>query len=71
MTTLLPGVTACRIGTKRLTANVLEADGRTGAPVLFVHGNVSSSLWCAVPGAQRQRLRLCQVSGNPGTGSRV
>ena len=42
MTTLLPGVIARRIDTKRLTVNVLEVEGRTGAPVLFVHGNVSS-----------------------------
>lgn len=45
MTTLLPGVIARRIDTKRLTVNVLEVEGRTGAPVLFVHGNVSSSLF--------------------------
>ncbi|MET8638675.1 alpha/beta hydrolase [Streptomyces sp. NPDC004074] len=45
MTTLLPGVSARRIATKRLTVNVLEVDGRTGAPVVFVHGNVSSSLF--------------------------
>jgi pimeloyl-ACP methyl ester carboxylesterase len=51
MTTLLPGVTARRVPTKRLTVNVLEATGaepgggRDGPPVLFVHGNVSSSLF--------------------------
>jgi pimeloyl-ACP methyl ester carboxylesterase len=45
MTTLLPGVIARRVDAKRLTVNVLEVEGRTGAPVLFVHGNVSSSLF--------------------------
>jgi pimeloyl-ACP methyl ester carboxylesterase len=58
MTTLLPGVTARRIDTKRLTVGVLEVEGRTGAPVLFVHGNVSSSLFwqttmLALPGGFR------------------
>ncbi|OLF15519.1 alpha/beta fold hydrolase [Actinophytocola xanthii] len=45
MITLLPGIVARRVPTERLTANVLEVDGRTGTPVLFVHGNVSSSLF--------------------------
>lgn len=45
MTTLLPGVIARRIRTGRLTVNVLEAENRAGVPVLFVHGNVSSSLF--------------------------
>ncbi|WP_200834381.1 alpha/beta fold hydrolase [Amycolatopsis alkalitolerans] len=45
MATLLPGVTARRVPTERLTVNVLEPVGRTGTPVLFVHGNVSSSLF--------------------------
>ncbi|WP_236795077.1 alpha/beta fold hydrolase [Amycolatopsis sp. GM8] len=45
MATLLPGVTARRVPTERLTVNVLEVAGRTGTPVLFVHGNVSSSLF--------------------------
>jgi pimeloyl-ACP methyl ester carboxylesterase len=45
MTTLLPGVIARRIDTKRLTINVLEIEDRSGVPVLFVHGNVSSSLF--------------------------
>lgn len=44
--TLLTGVTSRRIQTDRLTVNVLELDGRAeGVPVLFVHGNVSSSLF--------------------------
>lgn len=43
MTELLPGITARRVRTGRLTLNVLH-DGRTdGEPVLFVHGNVSSA----------------------------
>ncbi|TVT46952.1 alpha/beta hydrolase [Amycolatopsis rhizosphaerae] len=45
MATLLPGVTARRVPTARLTVNALEVAGRTGTPVLFVHGNVSSSLF--------------------------
>jgi pimeloyl-ACP methyl ester carboxylesterase len=45
MRTLLPGVTAERVPTSRLTVSVLSVAGRTGQPVLFVHGNVSSSLF--------------------------
>ena len=45
MDTLLPGITAERVPTSRLTVNVLSVAGRTGPPVLFVHGNVSSSLF--------------------------
>ena len=43
--TLLPGITMERVPTRRLTMAVLSAAGRTGQPVLFVHGNVSSSLF--------------------------
>ena len=45
MQTLLPGITAERVPTRRLTMAVLSVTGRTGHPVLFVHGNVSSSLF--------------------------
>jgi pimeloyl-ACP methyl ester carboxylesterase len=45
METLLPGITAERVPTSRLTAAVLSVAGRTGQPVVFVHGNVSSSLF--------------------------
>jgi pimeloyl-ACP methyl ester carboxylesterase len=46
MQVLLPGITADRVSTSRLTACVLSLAGRTtGQPVLFVHGNVSSSLF--------------------------
>lgn len=45
MDTLLPGISAERVPTSRLTVNVLSVPGRTGRPVLFVHGNVSSSLF--------------------------
>ncbi|MEW9529110.1 alpha/beta fold hydrolase [Microbispora sp. NPDC049125] len=38
-------VSAERIGTPRLTLNVLSVPGSTGDPVLFVHGNVSSSVF--------------------------
>ncbi len=47
MDTLLPGIDAERVPTSRLTVNVLEMAGRPAGntPVLFVHGNVSSSLF--------------------------
>jgi pimeloyl-ACP methyl ester carboxylesterase len=45
METLLPGITAERVPAGRVTTAVLSATGRTGQPVLFVHGNVSSSLF--------------------------
>ncbi|HEY5114913.1 MAG TPA: alpha/beta hydrolase [Nakamurella sp.] len=45
MITVLPGVSARRVPTPALTVNVLEIDGRDGIPVVFVHGNVSSSLF--------------------------
>lgn len=48
MTDLLPGITARRVDTSRLGQHVLldgrdGPDGPGGEPVLFVHGNVSSS----------------------------
>src|SRR3712207_9037839 len=48
--TLLPGTTATRVPTARLTQNVLHPEGvdpaGPGEAVLFVHGNVSSaSFW--------------------------
>lgn len=43
MTELLPGISARRVGTSRVTLNVLD-DGRDdGEPLLLVHGNVSSA----------------------------
>ncbi|GFJ81815.1 alpha/beta hydrolase [Phytohabitans houttuyneae] len=42
---MLPGLSARRVPTARLIVNLLAVDGRTGPPVLFVHGNVSSSLF--------------------------
>jgi len=46
MDKLLPGITAERLPTSRLTVNVLSVAGRDdGAAVLFVHGNVSSALF--------------------------
>jgi pimeloyl-ACP methyl ester carboxylesterase len=58
MKTLLPGVTAERVPTDRLTVAVLSVTGRAGQAVLFVHGNVSSSLFwqpamLALPGEYR------------------
>lgn len=50
---MLDGITATRVTTPRLTAQVLSVDGRDGDPVVFVHGNVSSSLFW-----QRQMLDL-------------
>lgn len=44
MTALLDGITSAKVPTERLTAHVLEVAGREhGEPVVFVHGNVSSS----------------------------
>jgi pimeloyl-ACP methyl ester carboxylesterase len=56
--TLLPGIISERMPTSRLTMAVLSVAGRTGPPVLFVHGNVSSSLFwqptmLALPAAYR------------------
>lgn len=45
MTTLLSGVTAGRVPAGALSVNVLQVPGRTGEPVVFVHGNVSSSVF--------------------------
>ena len=45
MDTLLPGITVERTPTSRLTVAVLSVTGRSGPAVLFVHGNVSSSLF--------------------------
>src|SRR5215472_18893939 len=45
METLLPGITAERVPTSRLTMAMLSVPARSGDPVLFVHGNVSSSLF--------------------------
>jgi hypothetical protein len=36
MDTLLPGISAERVPTSRLTVNVLPVPGRTGPPVVFV-----------------------------------
>jgi pimeloyl-ACP methyl ester carboxylesterase len=50
---LLPGITATRVPTGRLTQNVLHPEGvdpaGPGETVLFVHGNVSSSLFWQQP----------------------
>lgn len=45
METLLPGITLERVPTSRLTVAMLSVAGRSGPDVLFVHGNVSSSLF--------------------------
>ena len=45
METLLPGITLEHVPTSRLTVAVLSVTGRTGPAVVFVHGNVSSSLF--------------------------
>ena len=45
MTALMAGIAARRVPTARLTQNVLETGRTDGPPVLFVHGNVSSSLF--------------------------
>ncbi|MGZ4566888.1 MAG: alpha/beta fold hydrolase [Blastococcus sp.] len=50
---LLPGITATRVATPRLTQSVLHPDGADpagpGEAVLFVHGNVSSALFWQQP----------------------
>src|SRR4051812_14417644 len=50
---LLPGITATRLDTGRLTQSVLHPEGvdpvRPGEAVLFVHGNVSSALFWQQP----------------------
>jgi pimeloyl-ACP methyl ester carboxylesterase len=40
---LLPGVSARNVATSRLQTYLLEAGSSTGTPVVFVHGNASSS----------------------------
>src|SRR6202023_4092870 len=45
MDTLLQGIALEHLPTSRLTTAVLSVAGRTGPAVLFVHGNVSSSLF--------------------------
>jgi pimeloyl-ACP methyl ester carboxylesterase len=40
---LLPGVSARTVATSRLQTYLLESGSSSGAPVVFVHGNVSSS----------------------------
>ena len=58
METLLAGIISRRVQTTRLTVNVLEIEGRSGVPVLFVHGNVSSSLfWQPLMLALPERFR--------------
>jgi pimeloyl-ACP methyl ester carboxylesterase len=42
---MVDGVTTRRVPTDRLTAGVLEVPRRDGDPVVFVHGNVSSSVF--------------------------
>lgn len=41
----LPGITAQRISTTRLTTRVLFCGPDDGIPVLFIHGNFSSATW--------------------------
>src|SRR5215472_2792143 len=40
---LLPGVSARNVATSRLQTYLLEAGSSNGTPILFVHGNASSS----------------------------
>jgi pimeloyl-ACP methyl ester carboxylesterase len=41
----LPGITAKKISTHRLTTRVLFSGPENGIPVLFIHGNFSSATW--------------------------
>ena len=47
--TIFPGITSRRVRTDRYDAHVLEREGGgqgdDGTPVVFIHGNVSSSLF--------------------------
>lgn len=43
--TTFEGITASRVETDRYAANVLEHPGEGEVPVVFIHGNVSSSLF--------------------------
>ena len=71
MDTLSPGITAERMPTSRLTVNVLEVAGSRdtgptpeGTAVLFVHGNVSSSLfWQPMMLALPGRLAMWSTPG--------
>jgi pimeloyl-ACP methyl ester carboxylesterase len=69
---LLPGVAATRVTTPRLTQSVLHPEGADprgpGEAVLFVHGNVSSSLFwqqtmLAVAGTGRHRVLAVDLRG--------
>jgi pimeloyl-ACP methyl ester carboxylesterase len=42
---VMRGVTAKRIVTKRIATRVLFSGDESGAPVLFLHGNLSSATW--------------------------
>ncbi len=44
-TPTLPGVTAKKVTTGRLTTRVLFSGPEDGIPVLFIHGNFSSATW--------------------------
>lgn len=63
MRTLLPGIAVERIATSRLAVAMLSVSGRSsGEPVLFVHGNVSSSLfWQTTMLALPERYRPVAV----------
>ncbi len=41
----LDGITAATITTRRITSRVLFSGPNDGAPVLFLHGNISSATW--------------------------
>jgi pimeloyl-ACP methyl ester carboxylesterase len=43
--TFLPGITSSMVKTPRLTSHMLTSGPENGAPVVFVHGNVSSSVF--------------------------
>ena len=69
---LLPGITATRVATPRLTQSVLHPDGidpaGPGEAVLFVHGNVSSALFwqqslLALAGTGRHRVLAVDLRG--------
>ncbi len=72
---LLDGVTASKIGTPRLATYLLEGGREDGIPVLFVHGNVSSSRFfedtlAALPGEAGYRGLAPDLRGFGGSETR-
>ena len=68
----LPGIQSRRVTTPRLTIHALFSGPEDGVPVLFVHGNASSStFWeetmLALPEGSGPSPRTCAVTATPTT----